>query len=109
MIELLLGVDFELGSDIYDWVPLVTQGGRASVVATRCQTVRATPAPTPRVPRWDRLLRSLSDSTLCRRYPASCALQVGNGVLPRLRLGGFLARSLRRPPVEDGRLELLLH
>ena len=60
MIELLLGVDFELGSDIYDWAPLVTQGGRASVVATRCQTVRATPAPTPRVPRWDRLLRSLS-------------------------------------------------
>ena len=35
MIELLLGVDFELGSDIYDWAPLVTQGGRASVVATR--------------------------------------------------------------------------
>jgi hypothetical protein len=34
-------------------------------------------------------------------------LQAGNGALPRLRPGGFLARSLRRPPGEDGRLELL--
>jgi hypothetical protein len=30
------------------------------------------------------------DSTLRRRYPISCALQVGNGVLPRLRLVRFL-------------------
>ena len=48
------------------------------------------------------------DSALRRRYPVSCALQVGNGLLPRLRLGAFLARSLRHPPGEDGRLELLL-
>src|SRR5262245_51071888 len=47
------------------------------------------------------------DSALRRRYPVSCALQVGNGVLPRLRARAFLARSLRRPPGEDGRLELL--
>src|SRR4029450_8490569 len=47
------------------------------------------------------------DSALRRRYPVSCALQVGNSVLPRLRSGAFLARSLRRPPGEDGRLELL--
>src|SRR5207244_7963498 len=47
------------------------------------------------------------DSALRRRYPVSCALQVGNGVLPRLRPRAFLARSLRRPPGEDGPLELL--
>ena len=47
------------------------------------------------------------DSALRRRYPVSCALQVGDGVLPRLRPRAFLARSLRRPPGEDGRLELL--
>jgi DNA-binding transcriptional MerR regulator len=47
------------------------------------------------------------DSALRRRYPVSCALQVGNGVLPRLQPRAFLARSLRRPPGEDGRLELL--
>jgi hypothetical protein len=38
------------------------------------------------------------DSALRRRYPVSCALQVGNGVLPRRRPRAFLARSLRRPP-----------
>ncbi len=47
------------------------------------------------------------DSALRRRYAVSCALQVGNGVLPGLRPRAFLARSLRRPPGEDGRLELL--
>src|SRR6266404_5806332 len=47
------------------------------------------------------------NSALRRRYPVSCALQVGNGVLPRPRPRAFLARSLRRPPGEDGRLELL--
>ena len=47
------------------------------------------------------------NSALRRRFPVSCALQVGNGVLPRLRPRAFLARSLRRPPGEDGRLMLL--
>src|SRR5580704_15249078 len=47
------------------------------------------------------------ESALRRLYPVSCALQVGNGVLPRLRPRAFPARSLRRPPAEDGRLELL--
>jgi hypothetical protein len=49
------------------------------------------------------LLRSLS----IRRSAAatrSRALQVGNGVLPRLRPLAFRARSLRGPPGEDGRL-----
>jgi hypothetical protein len=52
------------------------------------------------------LLRSLSIRRLGRRYPVSCALQVGDGVLPRLRPHAFFARSLRRPPDEDGGLEL---
>ena len=52
------------------------------------------------------LVRSLFDSALRRRYPVSCALQVGNGILPRLRPRASLARSLRRSPDEDGRLEL---
>ena len=47
------------------------------------------------------------DSALRRRYSVSCALQVGNGVLPRRQPRAFLARSLRRPPGEDGRLMLL--
>jgi hypothetical protein len=46
------------------------------------------------------------DSALRRRYPVSCALQVGDGVLPRLRPHACLARSLRRPSDADGRLEL---
>ena len=44
----------------------------------------------PACPLLGLLLRSLSISTLRRRYPISCALQVGNGVLPRLRLVRFL-------------------
>jgi hypothetical protein len=46
------------------------------------------------------------DSAPGRLYPVSCALQVGDGVLPRLRPHAFFARSLRRPPDEDGGLEL---
>ena len=37
------------------------------------------------------------DSALRRRYPVSRALQVGDGVVSRLRPRAFLARSLRRP------------
>src|ERR1019366_6428031 len=47
------------------------------------------------------------ESALRRLYPVSCALQIGNGVLPRLRSRAFPARSLRRHPGENGRLELL--
>jgi tetratricopeptide (TPR) repeat protein len=47
------------------------------------------------------------ESALRRLYPVSCALQIGNGVLPRLRPRAFPARSLRRHPGENGRLELL--
>jgi len=39
--------------------------------------------------------------------PGLVRAQVGNGVLPGLRPRAFLARSLRRPPGEDGRLEPL--
>jgi hypothetical protein len=46
-------------------------------------------------------------SALRRRYPVSWALQVGNGVLLRLRPRAFLARSLRQLPGETGRLVLL--
>ena len=111
MIELLLGVDFELGSDIYDWAPLGhsrrPRNWSLQLDVRQCELRLLQPRVSPvgtafcgRCGEFDELRR---------RYPASCALQVGNGVLPRLRLGGFLARSLRRPPVEDGRLELLLH
>src|SRR5688572_30588175 len=47
------------------------------------------------------------DSALRGLNSVSCALKVGNGVLARLRPRAFPARSLRRPPGEDGRLELL--
>src|SRR5262249_28045798 len=47
------------------------------------------------------------NSALRRRYPVSCALQVGNGVLPWPRPRAFPAPSLRRSPREDGCLELL--
>ncbi len=45
------------------------------------------------------------NSALRRLYPVSCAL--GNGVLPWPRPRAFPARSLRRPPSEDGCRELL--
>jgi phosphoglycerate dehydrogenase-like enzyme len=47
------------------------------------------------------------NSALRRLYPVSRALQVGNGVLARLRPHAFPARSLRHPPGEDGCLGLL--
>jgi tetratricopeptide (TPR) repeat protein len=47
------------------------------------------------------------ESALRRLYPVSCALQIGNSVLPRLQPRAFPARSLRRHPCENGRLELL--
>ena len=63
----------------------------------------------PARPQLGLFVRSLSIRRLRRRYPVSCALPVSNGVLPRLRPRAFLARCLRRPPGEDGRLELLRH
>jgi hypothetical protein len=44
---------------------------------------------------------------LGRLYPVSCALQVSDGILPRLRPRAFPARSLRRPPNADGCLKLV--
>ena len=71
----------------------ITQGGRASVVATRCQTVRATPAPTPRVPRWDRLLRSLS----IRRSAAATRPRARSRSATVYCRGSGRVRSLRGP------------
>ena len=48
---------------------------------------------TPRAPGWD-CFCVVVDSALRRRYPVSCALQVGNGVLPR---GSGRVRFLRGP------------
>ena len=53
------------------------------------------------------LVWSLSIRRSAARYPGSCALQVGNGVLPWPRPRAFPAPSLRRPPREDGCRELL--
>ena len=47
------------------------------------------------------------DPALGRLYPVSCALQVSDGILPRLRPRAFPARSLRRPPNADGCLKLV--
>src|SRR5262249_7911049 len=47
----------------------------------------------------------VSYSALGGRYPISCAVQVANGVLPRLGPRAFLPRSLRQPSGEDRRLE----
>src|SRR5262245_3230816 len=49
----------------------------------------------------------VGNSALRRIYPVSCALQVRNGILPRLGPRAFPAPSFRRAPGEDGCLELL--
>ena len=47
------------------------------------------------------------NSALRRLYPISCAFQVGNGVLSRLRRRAFPTRSLRGPLRAGGWLKLL--
>src|ERR1700738_2200704 len=44
---------------------------------------------------------------LGRLYPVSCALQVSDGILPRLRPRAFPARSLRPPPNGEGSFKLV--
>jgi len=46
-------------------------------------------------------------SALCRRYPVSCALQIGDGVLARLWPRTFFPRSLRLLSGEDNGLDLV--
>src|SRR5262249_21430716 len=49
----------------------------------------------------------VSYSALRGRYPVSCAVQVANGVLPRLGPRAFLPGSFSRPPGGNDRSELL--
>src|SRR5262249_32086368 len=49
----------------------------------------------------------VSYSALGGRYPVSCAVQVANGVLPRLGPRAFLPWSFSRPPGGNDRSELL--
>jgi hypothetical protein len=87
----------------------ITQGGCASVVATRCQRVRATPAPTPR-PLLGLLLRSLSirrsAAATRSRARSRSAMVYCRGSLARIAaLGCFLAivplrLSRRIPPIK---------
>jgi len=49
----------------------------------------------------------VSYSALGGRYPVSCAVQVANGVLPRLGPRAFLPWSFSRPPGGNDRSKLL--
>ena len=49
----------------------------------------------------------LGNSALRRLYAVLRTLQIGNGVLSRLRRRAFPARSFRRPPGANGRPDVL--
>ena len=69
-----------------------TQGGRASVVANSMTDSSSCARSNPGRPPFGIASAVVVNSALGRRYPVSCALQVGDGVLPRLRPHAFFAR-----------------